>query len=68
VAEWAAALGPHRTFSDDNNTPSLVLVRPRSAFRYLLPPSTAGREPVTMLVVFVVLALGMSLMLLRHGR
>jgi hypothetical protein len=36
-----------------------------SAFRYLLPPSGVGREVVTMLVVFVVLALGMTVMLLR---
>ena len=34
-----------------------------SAFRYLLPPSTVGREMVTMLTVFVFLALVMSLML-----
>jgi hypothetical protein len=37
-----------------------------SAFRYLLPPSSVGREPVTMLMVFVALALVMSLMLLRR--
>jgi len=37
-----------------------------SAFRYLLPPSRVGREVVTMLMVFVVLALAMSLMLLRR--
>jgi hypothetical protein len=37
-----------------------------SAFRYLLPPSTVGREVATMLTVFVVLALVMSLMLLRR--
>jgi len=36
-----------------------------SAFRYLLPPSTAGREAWTMLAVFVFLALVMSLMLRR---
>ena len=36
-----------------------------SAFRYLLPPSGVGREVVTMLTVFVSLALVMSLMLLR---
>jgi hypothetical protein len=34
-----------------------------SAFRYLLPPSGPGREVVTMLTVFVVLALILSLML-----
>jgi hypothetical protein len=34
-----------------------------SAFRYFLPPSAVGRETVTMLAVFVVLALVMSLML-----
>jgi hypothetical protein len=34
-----------------------------SAFRYLLPPSTVGREVATMLTVFVVLALMLSLML-----
>jgi len=34
-----------------------------SAFRYLLPPSTVGREVATMLTVFVVLALILSLML-----
>ena len=34
-----------------------------SAFRYLLPPSGVGRETVTMLTVFVFLALVMSLML-----
>jgi len=37
-----------------------------NAFRYLLPPSRVGREVVTMLTVFVVLALAMSLMLLRR--
>lgn len=39
-----------------------------SAFRYLLPPSGVGRETVTMLTVFVLLALVMSLMLVprRH--
>ena len=37
-----------------------------SAFRYLLPPSTVGPEVVTMLTVFVVLALILSLML-RSG-
>ena len=37
-----------------------------SAFRYLLPPSTVGREVVTMLTVFVVLALVLSLMLLHR--
>jgi hypothetical protein len=36
-----------------------------SAFRYLLPPSGVGREAVTMLAVFVVLALIMSVMVLR---
>jgi hypothetical protein len=36
-----------------------------SAFRYLLPPSSVGREVVTMLTVFVVLALVMSVMVLR---
>ena len=35
-----------------------------SAFRYLLPPSGVGREVVTMLTVFVVLALVVSLMIL----
>jgi hypothetical protein len=39
-----------------------------SAFRYFLPPSGVGRETVTMLTVFVVLALVMSLMLLRRSR
>jgi hypothetical protein len=39
-----------------------------SAFRYLLPPSGVGREAVTMLAVFVFLALVMSLMLLRRRR
>ena len=34
-----------------------------SAFRYFLPPSAVGRETVTMLTVFVVLALVMSVML-----
>ena len=34
-----------------------------SAFRYLLPPSSVGPEVVTMLTVFVVLALILSLML-----
>ena len=38
-----------------------------SAFRYLLPPSTVGRESFTMLIVFVCLALVMSLMLLRRS-
>jgi hypothetical protein len=38
-----------------------------SAFRYLLPPSTLGREPITMLIVFVCLALVMSRMLVRHS-
>ncbi len=33
-----------------------------SAFRYLLPPTTAGREPVTMLIVFVLFALAITLM------
>ncbi len=33
-----------------------------SAFRYLLPPSSVGPEVVTMLTVFVVLALILSLM------
>jgi hypothetical protein len=37
-----------------------------SAFRYLLPPSSVGREALTMLSVFVVLALVMTLMLLRR--
>ena len=37
-----------------------------SAFRYLLPPSGAGREPVTMLTVFVFLAVVMSFMLWRR--
>ena len=37
-----------------------------SAFRYLLPPSTVGRESLTMLMVFVCLALVMSIMLLRR--
>ena len=36
-----------------------------SAFRYLLPPSSVGREVVTMLTVFVLLALAMSFMLRR---
>ena len=36
-----------------------------SAFRYLLPPSSVGREVVTILRVFVVLALVMSVMVLR---
>jgi hypothetical protein len=39
-----------------------------SAFRYLLPPSAVGREVVTMLTVFVLLALAMSLMLVRGTR
>ena len=34
-----------------------------SAFRYLLPPSSVGLEVVTMLTVFVVLALILSVML-----
>lgn len=34
-----------------------------SAFRYVLPPSAVGRETVTMLTVFVLLALVTSLML-----
>jgi hypothetical protein len=37
-----------------------------SAFRYLLPPSRVGRESLTMLAVFVFLALVMSIMLLRR--
>jgi hypothetical protein len=37
-----------------------------SAFRYLLPPSRAALESVTMLTVFVCLALVMSLMLPRE--
>jgi len=37
-----------------------------SAFRYFLPPSAVGRETVTMLAVFVALALVMSRMLLRR--
>jgi hypothetical protein len=37
-----------------------------SAFRYLLPPSVVGREVVTMLTVFVLLALAMNRMLLRR--
>ena len=36
-----------------------------SAFRYLLPPSAVGREVVTMLTVFVLMALVMTVMLLR---
>ena len=36
-----------------------------SAFRYLLPPSIVGPEVVTMLTVFVVLALILSFMLRR---
>ena len=39
-----------------------------SAFRYLLPPSGVGREAVTMLTVFVFLALVMSLMLFSRRR
>ena len=39
-----------------------------SAFRYLLPPSGVGREVVTMLTVFVFLALVMNFMLLRSRR
>ena len=34
-----------------------------SAFRYLLPPSSVGPEVVTMLAVFVVLALVVSIMI-----
>lgn len=34
-----------------------------SAFRYLLPPSSVGPEVVTMLTVFVVLALILCLVL-----
>jgi hypothetical protein len=34
-----------------------------SSFRYLLPPSSVGPEVVTMLTVFVVLALILSRML-----
>jgi hypothetical protein len=37
-----------------------------SAFRYLLPPSTVGRESITMLIVFVCLALVMSRLLVRR--
>jgi hypothetical protein len=37
-----------------------------SAFRYLLPPSAVGREVVTMLTVFVLLAVTMNRMLLRR--
>ena len=40
----------------------LTWIAVASAFRYLLPPSGVGREAVTMLAVFVVLALVMSLM------
>jgi hypothetical protein len=39
-----------------------------SAFRYFLPPSAVGRETVTMLTVFVVLALVMSVMLRGASR
>jgi hypothetical protein len=39
-----------------------------NAFRYLLPPSGVGRETVTMLTVFVLLALVMSLMLVPRRR
>jgi hypothetical protein len=39
-----------------------------SAFRYLLPPSSVGREVVAMLVVFVTLAMVMSLMLPGRGQ
>ena len=39
-----------------------------SAFRYLLPPSTAGREAWTMLAVFVFLALAMGVMLRRFQK
>jgi hypothetical protein len=39
-----------------------------SAFRYLLPPSAVGREVVTMLTVFVLMALGMTFMLVSWGR
>jgi preprotein translocase subunit SecG len=38
-----------------------------SAFRYFLPPSTVGRETVTMLTVFVVLALVMTVALSRKS-
>ena len=38
------------------------------AFRYLLPPSAAGREVVTMLTVFVLLALVVTVMLASWGR
>ena len=38
-----------------------------NAFRYLLPPSTVGRESITMLIVFVCLALVMSRMLVRRS-
>jgi hypothetical protein len=34
-----------------------------SSFRYLLPPAPAGREPVTMLAVFVALAIAVTLMM-----
>ena len=33
-----------------------------SAFRYLLPPTTAGSEPVTMLIVFVLFAVAVTLL------
>ena len=39
-----------------------------SAFRYLLPPSGAGRETVTVLTVFVLLALVMSITILPRSR
>ncbi|MSV28402.1 MAG: hypothetical protein EXQ52_06610 [Bryobacterales bacterium] len=33
-----------------------------SAFRYLLPPTKAGREPVTMLIVFALFAIAITLL------
>jgi hypothetical protein len=39
-----------------------------SAFRYLLPPSAVGREVVTMLIVFVLLAIVMTGMVVPWGR
>jgi hypothetical protein len=51
-------------------TPAMLLLLTwtavASAFRYLLPPSSVGREVSTMLTVFVCLALVMNLMLLRR--
>ena len=38
-----------------------------NAFRYLLPPSEVGREVVTMLSVFVLLAVVMTVMLMSRG-